>query len=180
MICGWTACIWIWCNDQWVLLYRLKNGVQFRRFTNKFEEFGQLLIFIYEHNIRNDWFVVLALRFDFVQRQLIIIAEIINYLPAFGIDASAANARNAERFSSSCFSYSCLTAFALTLSVHVTRNGSTNWSNSARENEKKNWTFKMVRMKSEKVECHSLNIYFEAQHLDTTTLNVQSSNMWAF
>lgn len=59
-------------------------------------------------------------------------------LPAFGMDARAANARNADRFNSSCFSYSCLTAFALTFKVHVTRNGSINESNSVREIIKEN------------------------------------------
>lgn len=48
------------------------------------------------------------------------------YKPAFGIEANAARALKADRLSSSCFSYSCLTEFAFTLSVQVVFNGSTN------------------------------------------------------
>ena len=50
-------------------------------------------------------------------------------LPASGIVNNAATALNAERLSSSCFSYSCFTEFAFTFIVQVLFNGSTNRSN---------------------------------------------------
>lgn len=115
-------------SEQWVLLHRLISGVQIRRFTDQFQEFGQLLIFLYltmKRRIRISH--LNGIEFN---------------LPAFGIDARADNARNAERFSSSCFSYSCFTAFAFTLYVHVTRNGSTNWSNSAWDKQMKSVNMK--------------------------------------
>ena len=50
-------------------------------------------------------------------------------IPAFGICNNAATARNADRFNSSCFSYSCFTELGFTFNVHVERKGSTNCSN---------------------------------------------------
>lgn len=50
-------------------------------------------------------------------------------LPASGIASKADIALIADLLSSSCFSYSCFTAFAFTFVVHVARNGSTNLSN---------------------------------------------------
>lgn len=61
--------------------------------------------------------------------------KMLNYLPAFGICRSAATARNADRFSSSCFSYSCFTEFGFTFSVHVNFKGSTNCSSPKRIQE---------------------------------------------
>lgn len=46
-------------------------------------------------------------------------------------------ARIADLFSSSCFSYSCFTEFALTLDVQVYFNGSTILSNPETGNKKK-------------------------------------------
>lgn len=55
--------------------------------------------------------------------------------PASGICNRAATARIAERFSSSCFSNSCLTEFAFTFVVHVARSGSTIWSKSVQNEQ---------------------------------------------
>lgn len=49
-------------------------------------------------------------------------------LPASGIVRRADTARNADRFNSSCFSYSCLTEFVFTFNVQVYFSGSTSLS----------------------------------------------------
>ena len=54
--------------------------------------------------------------------------KIIARLPAPGIAMSAATALIALLLSSSCFSYSCFTAFAFTFVVTVVRSGSTSLS----------------------------------------------------
>lgn len=60
------------------------------------------------------------------------------FLSASGMVSRAATALMAERFSSSCFSYSCLTEFALTLVVTVVRRGSTSRSSL---HQRKNLSF---------------------------------------
>lgn len=60
---------------------------------------------------------------------ILICKRLLYFSPASGIVNNAATALNAERLSSSCFSYSCFTEFAFTFIVQVLFNGSTNRSN---------------------------------------------------
>lgn len=53
------------------------------------------------------------------------------HVPASGMVSNADTALRADLFNSSCFSNSCLTELALTFSVHVYFNGSTNLSRPA-------------------------------------------------